>query len=476
MKTVLWQTDEFVTATGGRLIGDITNSVNGVSIDSRTLEPNDAFFAIKGDRFDGHEFVEGAFSTGASVAVVSEDKLSELPAARPYVVVNDVLAALTNLGKASRNRSKAQIVAVTGSVGKTGTKEALGLALSKSGRTHKSIASYNNHWGVPLSLARMPADCEFGVFEIGMNAPGEIEALSNLVRPHIAIITAVGEAHLQKFGSIEEIAKAKAEIFSGLEPGGIAVLNADCEQTANLLIHASNAGVGRVVQFGSDSNADSRLVKSVAHASCTCVTAKILGNDVIFKVGAPGRHLIGNSLAVLATVNLIGANLAKGALALSELQLPKGRGDRWKLKLPNGQALLIDESYNANPLSMSAAIKSLVDVPVRRPGRHLAVLGDMLELGATTRTLHESLANLLEEAEVDLVHCVGPEMRNLWNKLPRSKRGMHVDESSMLEPTLADEIRPGDVIMIKGSLGSKMAPLVDVLKQKFAKQQMTMGG
>ncbi|MEP3280383.1 MAG: UDP-N-acetylmuramoylalanyl-D-glutamyl-2,6-diaminopimelate--D-alanyl-D-alanine ligase [Stappiaceae bacterium] len=469
MSDVLWHLSDFVAALEGAVVGEPLADVTGISIDSRTVAPGEAFFCIAGGRFDGHDYAEKAIGNGAALAVVSKERVKNLSQNGPYVVVEDVLQALERLGRAARQRTKAKIVAVTGSVGKTSTKEALRIALSKSGRTHASVASFNNHWGVPLTLARMPEDTEFGVFEIGMNAPGEIETLVKMVEPDFAVITTVAAVHLEFFDSVDDIAKAKAEIFAGLKPGGTAVLNADNDQIGNLLDYAKKAGVSRVVQFGSGPDAEARALSSVQHPDCTCVSARILGHDVTYKIGTPGQHLVNNSLAVLVCAELMGADLALAGLALSDVKAPKGRGERWHLNLPAGKALLIDESYNANPLSMSAAIRALGDTPITRPGRYVAVVGDMLELGDTSPALHAALAEPLANAAIDIVYCVGPQMQHLWDVLPREQRGRYATQSSELDKILAEEIRPGDIVMIKGSLGSRMGPLVEQLKQKFSK-------
>ena len=309
------------------------------------------------------------------------------PKDAPLLVVPDVLEGLRDLARASRARSEAKVIGVTGSVGKTGTKEALRLALTPSGETHASVASYNNHWGVPLSLARCPASARFAVFEMGMNHAGEIEPLSQLVQPHVAIVTTIAPVHLEYLGSIEAIADAKAEIFRGLVAGGAAVINRDIPQYQRLARAAESVGA-RVVSFGEHAKADARLITSSLHADCSTVQARILGADVTYKLGAPGRHVVMNSLAVLAAASLAGADLALAALALAGLAPPTGRGARSELELPGGRALLIDESYNANPASMQAAIALLGQADVAAQGRRIAVLGDMLELGPSGAELH----------------------------------------------------------------------------------------
>lgn len=465
--SALWTLDDMAIAMHAAKSGALPADIGGISIDTRTLTRGDAFFAIQGDRRDGHDFVEGALTAGAGVAVVARAKRGMFAADAPLLLVDDVLEALRDLARASRARSKAKIIAVTGSVGKTGTKEALRLALSPDGETFASAASYNNHWGVPLSLARCPASAAYAVFEIGMNHAGEITPLVQLVRPHIAIVTTVEPVHLEYFGSVEKIADAKAEIFSGLEPGGVAVLNRDNGQYARLAAAARAAKVSRIVTFGESAEADARLVRHSMQPESSCVHANILGQDVTYKLGAPGKHIILNSLGVLAAVSLAGADLALAALALNQLTAPTGRGARTTLALPGGNALLIDESYNANPASMAAAIALLGQADVGPQGRRIAVLGDMLELGGEGEKLHRALAAALEAAKADLVFCSGPLMHSLWQALPSSRRGGYAETAAELEPAVLDAIRGGDAVMVKGSLGSKMGPIVKALERQY---------
>src|SRR6266545_4917814 len=395
MSESLWTVDEMVQAMGAERSGALPAAVGGISIDSRSIRLGEAFFAITGDNRDGHAFVAAALKGGAALAVVAAGRrgalgLDDIKDA-PLLLVPDVLEGLRGLARAARARSNAKVIGVTGSVGKTGTKEALRLALAASGETHASVASYNNHWGVPLSLARCPASARYAVFEMGMNHAGEIEPLTRLVRPHDAIVTTVEPVHLEFFGSLEAIADAKAEIFLGLEPGGAAVINRDGPQYARLADRARRAGVERIVAFGEHAKADARLLKCALHPDRSTVQARILGTDVTYKLGASGRHVVLNSLAVLAAVALVGADLALAALALAELQPTRGRGARVTLELPGGAALLIDESYNANPASMRAALALLGQSAVSGRGRRIAVLGDMLELGQSAAEFHRQL-------------------------------------------------------------------------------------
>jgi UDP-N-acetylmuramoyl-tripeptide--D-alanyl-D-alanine ligase len=449
--------------------GALPDQVSGISIDSRTLAKGEAFFAIQGENRDGHEFVDGALKAGAGLAVVARSQRGNFAEA-PLLVVPDVLDALRKLAQAARARLHAKVIAVTGSVGKTGTKEALRLALSADGETHASVASYNNHWGVPLSLARCPESVKYAVFEIGMSHAGEITPLTKLVLPHVAIVTGIEPVHLEFFGSLEKIADAKAEIFVGVEPGGAAVLNRDNPQFARLAAAAKAAGVERIVSFGEDNKADASLLRLSLQSDSSTVEATILGQPVTYKLGAPGRHLVLNSLAVLAAVALVGADLALAALALNNLRPVSGRGARAVLIVPGGNALLIDESYNANPASMRAAIALLGQAPIGKHGRRIAVLGDMLELGSSADAMHRKLADAIEAAGIDLVFCSGPLMRALWEALPSRARGGYAEMAAGLESAVLGAIRAGDAVMVKGSLGSKMGPLVKALERQFPRQ------
>src|SRR6202158_5917211 len=447
----LWTLSALVAATGGRLLGSPPQTINGVSIDSRTVGAGEVFFAIKGERVDGHAYVADALARGAALAVVAEARLSEMPAGA-LLAVPDVLEALRALARAARLRASAKIIAVTGSVGKTGTKEALRHVLSREGETHASAASHNNHWGVPLSLARLSETARFGVFELGMNHAGELAPLARLVRPHVALVTTVEPVHLQFFAGIEAIADAKAAIFPGLVREGAAVINRDNAQFARLAAAARAVGV-RVVGFGAHKDADARLIDVALRPEGSAVHAVILGDEINYKIGTPGRHIVENSLAVLAAAKLAGADLALVALALARPQPPKGRGDRFKLAFGRGEVLLIDESYNANPASMRAAFEVLGQAPVGPRGRRIAVLGDMLELGREGAALHRDLAGPAEAAGIDLVFCAGPLMRSLWEALPAARRGGYAESAERIEAEVVAALRPGDAIMIKGSHG-----------------------
>ncbi|MEA2819093.1 MAG: UDP-N-acetylmuramoyl-tripeptide--D-alanyl-D-alanine ligase, partial [Bradyrhizobium sp.] len=383
MSAPLWTSSDMAAAMRAAASGALPEAISGLSIDSRTIAPGEAYFAIKGDVHDGHDFVVAALKAGAALAVVEAAQREKFPADASLLVVDDVLAGLVMLAQASRARLGAQIIAVTGSVGKTSTKEALRRVFSAQGETHASAASFNNHWGVPLSLARCPASARFAIFEIGMNHAGEITPLVKMVRPHVAVITTVEPVHLEFFSGIAAIADAKAEIFEGLEPGGAVVLNRDNSQFARLQRRAKKLGISRIVSFGAHQKSDARLIDVSLHAACSAVHADILGHDVTYKLGMPGRHMAMNSLAVLAAASLAGADLALAGLALSQAQPAAGRGVRQVLEVGHGEATLIDESYNANPASMAAALNVLGAAAVGPHGRRIAVLGDMLELGPT---------------------------------------------------------------------------------------------
>lgn len=460
----LWTVDEMAAAMGADRQGALPGTISGISIDSRTIAPGEAFFALA-DRRDGHDFVDVALSAKAGLAVVAADRRAQFSQNARLLLVPDVLPALRDLAAAARKRTQAKVIGVTGSVGKTSTKDALLLALQKDGEAHASVASYNNHWGVPLSLARCPASARYVVLEMGMNHAGEIEPLSRLARPHVALITAIAPVHLEFFGTLAKIADAKAEIFLGVENGGAAVLNRDNSQFAHLLRRAKEAGIARIASFGQHPKADARLIKSALHPDCSTVEADILGTELTYKIGAPGRHLVVNSLAVLAAAVLAGADLALAALALAEFKPQIGRGVLIPLDLPGGTALLIDESYNANPASVDAALALLGRAAIGPRGRRIAVLGDMLELGPRARALHRGLLAPIDAHGIDLVFCCGPLMRALWQAVPAGRRGGYADDSGALEGQVLSAVRAGDAVMVKGSLGSRMGRIVKALQR-----------
>ena len=468
MSHSLWTVEDLKLAMKARLIGDVANDVTGLSIDTRTLQKDEAYFAIKGDVHDGHKFVANAYATGASVSIVSEDWLDKLTGETgPLLVVQDVLTALEDLGRAARARTAAKIVAVTGSVGKTTTKEALRTALSASGKVHAAVASFNNHWGVPLTLARMPQDSDFGVIEIGMNHPGEITPLVKMAEPHVAIINNVAAVHLGAFKDVDEIAHAKAEIFNGLVEGGTAVLNADDERIKLQSDLAKKAGVSNIVTFGEADGADVHMDKLVLHGTCSCLTANVLGDAMVVKVGAPGRHIAQNALAVLAACKLLGADLAKSGLALADLEAVKGRGQRHRLAHRDERIVLIDESYNANPTSMRAALALLAAANVKARGRRIAVMGDMLELGPTSKELHADLSSSVIEHGIDKVYLAGPKMQSLHDALKGKVDTTHAEKIDDLIDLIKADLIGGDVIMAKASLGMAFARLMDDLLQTY---------
>ncbi len=470
----LWTVQAMVAAMAAERRGALPEAVQGISIDSRTLVPGDAFFAIKGDKHDGHGFVQAALDAGAAVAVVAAAHAATFGENLPLLVVDDVLDGMRALARRARARTSARVVAITGSVGKTGTKEMLRLALAHQGTTHASVASYNNYWGVPLSLCRCPADARFAIFEIGMNHAGEIEPLTRLVRPDVAIVTAVAPVHLEFFASLDAIADAKSEIFLGIERGGTAVLNADSPQFARLEQNALRAGVTRIVRFGEHRGADARLLEWRSQAEGSRLRARVCGHELNYVLGAPGRHLALNSLAVLATVACIDGDVDAAARALADVRSMRGRGGRLTIRVPDGTLTVIDESYNANPASMRAALALLAEADGAPPRRRIAVLGDMLELGEHGPRLHRELAQDILAEGVDLVFCCGPLMRNLWEALPASRRGSYASSAAELEPDVLAAARAGDIVMIKGSLGSRMGPIVKALESHFQRAALPL--
>ncbi|MGH6814577.1 MAG: UDP-N-acetylmuramoylalanyl-D-glutamyl-2,6-diaminopimelate--D-alanyl-D-alanine ligase [Hyphomicrobiaceae bacterium] len=457
----LWIWEELAAAAGGTADGTPEHIVTGFSIDSRTIAPDEVFVALK-DQRDGHDFVTDAFLRGAAAALVAETYLRR-SGDGALIRTADPLTALAAIGRAARARTRTTIFAVTGSVGKTGTKEALRGCLARLGTTHAAEKSFNNQWGVPLTLARMPSDAAFGVFEIGMNHAGEIAPLTRLVRPHVAIVTTVEPVHLAYFDSVEAIAEAKAEIFLGLEPGGSAILNRD-NAHCRLLAARAAAGGARIVTFGRQAGADVHADVWRPQADGTDLEAVVFDRRVAYRVGAAGEHLALNSLAVVAALAAAGLDAARAVGAFADVRVPAGRGARTELAVAGGAVLLIDESYNANPASMRAALAALAMVPRTRFPRRVGVLGDMLELGPTAPDLHRGLREAIDAAGVDLVFACGSNMRLLFDDLPASQRGFWAAESSGLLTPLLATLRIGDAVMVKGSLGSRMEPLAAAIK------------
>jgi UDP-N-acetylmuramoyl-tripeptide--D-alanyl-D-alanine ligase len=457
-----------IAAMAGRPFGTLPEGITGISIDSRSITPGEAFFAIKGDRVDGHDYASMATANGASLLVVSEARLPAMGRLTvPMIVVEDVLAALGRLGLASRERSRARIIAVTGSVGKTTTKEMLRHVLSPSGKVHASVASFNNHWGVPLTLARMPEDADYGVFEVGMNHPGEIRPLVGIIRPDVAIITTIAPAHLGNFKNIKEIAAAKAEIFEGLEPGGHVVLNRDNDQFNFLDRTAQSLGIEHIHSFGQHAKAEFRLAEFNGSDENSTLWLTIGGETLEVALGAPGRHIAENALAALGVVRIVGADMQKAIEALATLRPEKGRGKRHRLLIGGGSFTLIDESYNANPASMRAAIALLAASEPTGRGRRIAVLGDMLEMGEYAQKVHTDLAVPLLAAGIEHVWMAGAEMAALKESLPESVQVEYRENTDELTDYVLNSVAPGDVLMVKSSLGIGFGKIVAALLDKF---------
>jgi len=452
----LWTSAEIARATAGRASADF--EVSGVTFDSREVGPGDLFLALKGESTDGHRFLDQAFASGAAGALVSE------PTTNPNVRVVDTVAALDDLGRAARARMSGKVIGVTGSVGKTGTKEALFAALDRPnrGQAHRSVKSYNNHTGVPLSLARMPASARFGVFELGMNHAGELAALTRLVRPHVALITTIAPAHMGFFPNEEAIADAKAEIFEGLEPGGVAVVPFDTRHRDRLLA-AARRHAARIVTFGLGEGADVRAVEKVRTASGTFVTARVAPErEISFTLAQPGMHWVANALGVLACVEAVSGDLEMAGLALAELGGLAGRGAQLQVPVGGGAALVIDESYNANPASMRATLAVLAE----QPGRKLAVLGEMRELGAHSDAFHAALSEPIEATGVAFAILVGKEMASLANALEGHVDFVHVPDAAAAAARLDAVLAPGDAVLVKGSNGVGLSKLVAALAER----------
>ena len=457
----LWTSAEAASATGGR--APDSWSATGVSIDSRSVEAGDLFVALAGPNHDGHDFVQAAFEREAAAAMVSRQPKAR-PEGAPLLLVVDTFEGLRTLAGRARERSAAHFVAITGSVGKTGTKEMLARALAGCGTTHASAGNLNNHIGVPLSLARLPQDATYGVFEVGMNHPGEISPLSRLLRPQTALITTIAAAHTEFFSGLDAVADAKAEIFEGLEGGGTAVLNRDNAYFDRLAAAARSAGAGRIVSFGESGQAEARLLAWEPGAEGGAVTAAIDGAELRYEIAYTGRHWALNSVAALACVHAAGAAVEQAASALRTLGPGAGRGVRHRIPVEGGFCALIDESYNASPAAVRAAIATLAETAPLAPGaRRIAVLGDMLELGEAAARWHAELAGDLDAAGIDLVFTAGPLMAHLHRALDPARRGAHAAQSEDLTDILRAELRAGDVVLIKGSLGSRMGPVVQRL-------------
>ncbi len=449
--SMLWTSTDAAQATLGHATRAF--SVSGLSIDTRTLQPGDLFVALKGDNRDGHDFVGAAFEARAGAALVA---LEPEGADGPLLLVANTQRGLEDLARAARARSDAKFVAVTGSAGKTTTKEILRIALGALGTTHASAASYNNHWGVPLSLASLPREARYAVLEIGMNHFGEIRSLVGLVRPHVALVTTIAPAHLEFFGSCDAIADAKSEIFEGLVPGGIALIPSDNPFAERLAARAKQSHVARILSFGEKHGSDARLVAYEETTNGARVKAEVLGLPVEFAIGAPGLHIANNALGAILTVAGLDGDVLNAAAALKAFAPLKGRGARFSVR----DIDVIDESYNANPASMAAALSLLCAAR----GRRIAVLGDMLEMGPDSAAHHAALASPIESARADLVFLCGVNMKALWDDLPASRRGAHAATSRELAAPLMEALREGDTVLVKGSNGSKLSVIIEALK------------
>ncbi|MEY8096523.1 UDP-N-acetylmuramoyl-tripeptide--D-alanyl-D-alanine ligase [Falsihalocynthiibacter sp. S25ZX9] len=465
--TALWTSQDAQAATGGESTQEWQAS--GLSIDTRTLQKGDLFVALKDVR-DGHDFVAQALEKGAAAALVTHLPEGVSPDA-PLLIVPDVLGALEDLARAARARTEAKVIAVTGSVGKTSTKEMLRVVLAHQGRVHAAEASYNNHWGVPLTLARMPVDTDFAIIEIGMSHPGEIAPLAKIAAPNVAMITNVAAAHLEAFDDISGIAHEKAAIFSGLVHGGTAIINVDLE-TSKILWDATPE---KKVGFGTDTSADFFLEEVKLSDNVTVISATLNGEPALFKLSTAGRHFAMNAVGVLACVQAVGADIGLAACDLAQWRPPLGRGTRETIYLDRYadevSLELIDDAFNANPTSLAAALEVLAaakprnDVGRVRIGRRMAILGDMLELGDDAIEQHRKIATLESVAQIDKIHCVGPMMRALFDEIPDQKRGLWVATSQELVAKAKDLIDAGDVILVKGSKGSKTALVVDAIRK-----------
>lgn len=464
MKTI-WTAQDVAAILGVSIARDW--QATGVSIDSRSLRPGELFIALKGERFDGHDYVEAAFRAGASAAIISG------PTDDPRcVTVADTELALQQLGIAARERSTARFIGVTGSVGKTGCKDMLRRVLEASGTVYATQGNLNNQLGVPLTLANLPPDCDFAVIEMGMNHAGEISRLSQWARPDIAIITTVDAVHIEHFDSVEGIADAKSEIFDGMRGAGVAVLNADNPHLARMRAHAEAADPDRILTFGTSERAHCRLIEYRIEGLQSVVDAVIAGTRVEYRIGAIGKHWGLMSVAVLGIADALGLDLARSAEALSSFDEPEGRGKIEKLAVHGGHLRLIDDSYNASPVSMRAAFEKMADIADQeqpRP-RLLAVLGDMLELGEQSRELHVGLVPTLVNNQIDLVFAAGVLMRHLYDALPEEMRGDYDETALGLAPKVVQRLQPDDLVLVKGSNGSRMKDVVRAMRDNAEKR------
>lgn len=462
MNAPLWTSTTASAATGAKRLGDWR--VDGIQIDSRAVNSNDLFVAIVGDRLDGHDYAKSALEKGA-VAVMAHREIDGIPAQDPrLLLVPDTLLGLEALARAARVRTQAKIAAVTGSVGKTGVKEMLGKALGAAGSCHISQGNLNNHWGAPLSMARMPADSDFAIIELGMNHAGEIRKLVDLVRPEVAIVTRIAAAHTAFFANIEAVADAKAEIFEGLCGDAIAILNADDPMTPRLASAAEAAGTSEILFFGAAEDADVRLLHLDMDEAGSTVRADVMGQETTWRIGAAGRHWAMNSLAVIAGALALGGDRGAATAALGDMRAPLGRGERRSIARAGGGFDIVDESYNASPAAVDAALQTLAITKPGPGGRRIVILGDMLELGDRADADHADLAQSFTAAGLDIGHAVGPHAKRFMDALPATARGQWAATSEDLAKTVGDLIQDGDVVLVKGSLGMGMARIVRALE------------
>ncbi|MCB1334634.1 MAG: UDP-N-acetylmuramoyl-tripeptide--D-alanyl-D-alanine ligase [Roseivivax sp.] len=477
---MLWTAAEAAQATGGRATAPF--GVTGVSIDTRSLKPGDLFVALKAAR-DGHDFVADALAKGAGAALVSRIPEGVAPDA-PLLIVDDVLGGLEALGRAGRARITGKVVAVTGSVGKTSTKEMLRTVLGGQGKVHAAEASYNNHWGVPLTLARMPQDSDFAVIEIGMNHPGEIAPLAALARPHVAIVTIVAPAHLAAFSGLEAIAEEKASIFSGLEPGGVAIFNGDLA-VSGILRDTASRYAKRLISFGEAGSNHHRVTSVTVHDTCTVAQGRAWRAPVLYKVPAPGRHYAVNAMSVVAVADALRLDRAMVCNDLGRWHPGSGRGARQVIQLDPVETHLtvevIDDAYNANPASIGAALEVLAAATVQdgvgrfSRGRRVAYLGDMKELGTREAALHAALASHPAMQSVDVVHCVGPLMQHLWQALPHHRRGRWQAGAAEMAEGVRHDLDAGDVVLVKGSNSLGLSRVVDAIRKMGQGRATTVG-
>ncbi|PCI01228.1 MAG: UDP-N-acetylmuramoylalanyl-D-glutamyl-2, 6-diaminopimelate--D-alanyl-D-alanine ligase [Alphaproteobacteria bacterium] len=465
MTQILWTAAEVAIATSGELVGENAWKATGIAMDSRAVVAGDLFIAMDGEQADGHDYVAKAFENGAVAAIVSR----EIEGAGEQVVVKNTFESLQDLGQVARHRAPLQkVIAITGSVGKTGVRNMLDVAFDAQDlRVHASIKSYNNHVGVPFSLATMNASSDIGVFEVGMNHADEITPLSRQIAPDIAIVTWVAGVHIENFDNgMDGIVAAKSEIFEGMNAQGVAILPRDNDHYAPMIAHAKTAGVSRVYSFGETDGADAKLMECLLAANGTRVKANIMGEDISYTLQIAGKHIAINSLSTLLAVKLSKGNIQKAAKALEKIEPIEGRGRRELIDSgeANNPITLIDESYNASPVAMNASFKVMAMVDPGRGGRRIAVLGDMLELGARAKNEHENLAMPLQAAGVDLLYCSGQNMKALYDKMSPANQGAHRDTSAELAEIVPDALVPGDVVLVKGSFGSKMKTIVEAMR------------